>query len=246
MARTMSAVRALVILAILGGGIVVTASPCRACDCTARAPEQILRQADRAFVGRVVDETVSANGTAQTFQVVAVYKGALGPRVDLWADAGTSSFSSCAVLFPRHERVAVAMNVDAQGRWTTNTCSYLTEAQLRDVAGPPHAPTAPVSLPSSPAPTASETPAVVPDLGRDRSRRTGVPLWLVILLGFFGAVSAIGASLLAGGRRATSPPWFERVRQTETDHPEAAESPAAPGGSPAGPPGSDGFLEPDD
>jgi hypothetical protein len=248
----MSAVRALLILATVGGGIVVSASPCRACDCAARTPAEIVRQADRAFVGRVVDETVSANGTTQTFQVVAVYKGALGPTVDLWAEVGTNSLSSCAVLFPQHERVAVAMNVDAQGRWTTTSCSYLTEAQLREAAGPPHPPTGAVSSPTaSPLPTASETPAVAPDLGRDRSRPKGVPLWLVIILGVFGAVSAIGASLLAGGRRATSSPSFEPSRPTETGHPDAAEFPAASGdSSPAppspGPPTSARFFEPDD
>src|SRR5437867_4071247 len=195
MARTMSAVRALVILAIVGGGMVVTASPCLACDCAARTPAEIVRQADRAFVGRVVDQTVTANGTIQTFQVAAVFKGALGPTVDLWAEVGTSSFSSCAVLFPQHERVAVAMSVDAQGRWTTTSCAYLTEAQLRDVAGPPHAPTQAMSPPPTTAgPVPTQTPAAIPNPGRDRSRRDSVPLWLVILLGFFGAVSAIGAS----------------------------------------------------
>jgi hypothetical protein len=245
MARTMSAVRALLLLAIVGGGILVTASPCRACDCAARTPAEIVRQADRAFVGRVVDETVSANGTTQTFQVVAVYKGALGPTVNLWVEVGTNNLSSCAVLFPRHERVAVAMTVDAQGRWTTTSCSYLTQAQLREAAGPPHPPTGAVSSPTaSPLPTASQTPAVASDLGRDRSRRNGVPLWLVIVLGVFGAVSAIGASLLAGGRHAASSPSFEPSRTTETGHPEAAASPAS-GDSSVGPPAS-GFFEPDD
>jgi hypothetical protein len=205
MARTMSAVRALVILAIVAGGIVVTASACLACDCTARSPQEILRQADRAFVGRVVDQTVMASGTTQTFQVAAVYKGALGPTVDLWTEVGTNSLSSCAVMFPQHERVAVAMTVDAQGRWTTNSCAYLTEKQLRGVAGAPHAPSAPASpTRSTVTPGPSEAPSVAPDVLGDRRRRKTVPLWLIVVLGLAGAVSAIGASLLAGGRRGAS------------------------------------------
>ena len=245
----MSAVRALLVLAIVAGATMMTASPCLACECTARSPEDIVGQADRAFVGRVVGQTPEARGTTQTFEVAVVYKGALGPTVDLWAEVGTTSLSSCAVLFPEHERVAVAMSVDAQGRWTTTSCSYLTEKELRKAAGPPHAPTkgmtsAPSASVGGPTatPIASAVPSAVPSLGvtGERRRRKTVPLWVIAVLGVAGAVSAIGASLLAGGRRGAAPRSFERAtgsapNEEPEQEPDAVEPPVSFGEAIGGP-----------
>jgi hypothetical protein len=109
----------------------------------------------------------------------------------------------------------VAMTVDAQGRWTTTSCSYLTEKELRKAAGPPHAPTKAIASAGSASvggPTATPIPSPVPSLAAtgERRRRKTVPLWVIAVLGVAGAVSAIGASLLAGGRRSAAPRSFER------------------------------------
>lgn len=171
--------------------LLAAAPPCRACSCAPSTPQGAFRKADAAFVGRVVQDTMVAKGTTQTFEVDEVYKGALTSRIDVWAEVGTEWVSSCAILYPAGEPVALLLVVDEQGRWQASACAQVTRAELRRIGGEPREPL--------PVPDAGVA-APVEDLGT-RDAGGGLPDWAVVLIGAAVALVLVGARIAWAGRR---------------------------------------------
>jgi hypothetical protein len=181
--------RASVVLVILGPALVLGASPCAACTCVPRTPEQLLRHADAAFVGEVVDQQVIDEvTTVQTFRVRSVFKGTLGPTVQMIAPLGSGGGGSCGILYGAGE-VAVILHRLGDG-WTTDVCSRITAAQLTKVAPSP--------VPPVPEPSGSTTPIVPVAPVGDASGGLG---WQAAVVGLLVGVAAIALALSLGGRR---------------------------------------------
>jgi hypothetical protein len=206
--------RASVVLVMLGPALVLSASPCVACSCMPRTPEQLLRHADAAFVGEVVDQQVIDEvTTVQTFRVRGVFKGTLGPTVQMIAPLGSGGGSSCGILYGAGE-VAVILHRLGDG-WTTDACSRITTAQLARVA----------PSPEPPEPSGSSTPIVTVAPARDAPGGLG---WQAVVLGLLVGVAAIALALSLGGRR-------DRASVSSPGDPVEP-----PGEGPADPPGPNG------
>jgi hypothetical protein len=180
---------------VLGApAVLLSASPCRACTCAPRPPAQLLRRADAAFVGHVVgQDAIDPVTTVQTFAVSSLYKGPLGPTVQVIEPIGSGGGDTCGILYGAGE-VAVILYRHGDG-WTTDVCSRITPAQLAGV-GPP---------PVHPRPAPSQTAAPT---GPRTSETSGGLGWPSVILGVLLAVAAIaGVSSFAGrrDRRARSP-----------------------------------------
>ena len=212
----------LALLIVSCSTLVATASPCLACGCTPRTPRQIFRRSDAAFVGRVVDErAVDADTTVQTFHVEGVYKGLLGPSVDVVAHIGAGGGSDCGILFPEGTSVAVMLQQEGDA-WTTDGCSLVTLAQLRQVAPSPS--------PPLPAPSGSATPTTVvaAPASPPSAGRSGVS-WQAVVAGALHAIAAIAFVLSRESRRAA------RTRPYRSDDPGAQEEPGGGGTDPPDP-----------
>ena len=183
--------RAVLALALAAAGLFWSAAPCLACSCVPSSPGQMLRRADAAFIGRVVNDVMTPTGTTQTFAVEEVYEGELGFTVDVWAQIGTEVVNTCSVLYPRDDRVAVLLFEDQEGRWTAQACAHVTPAELRAVAGTPYEPVAT----SSPTPA----PGIRGDLVGD-SEAAEPSAWTVIVLGTALALAAIGLQIAWSAR----------------------------------------------
>jgi hypothetical protein len=173
----------LVVLTILS-----TASPCAACSCASRSPEQLFRHADAAFVGSVVgQQAIDQTTTVQTFAVRSVFKGPLGATVDVVQPIGAGGGDTCGLLYGPGE-TAVILYRQGDG-WTTNVCSRLTLAELAAV-GP--SPVHPVPTPGgTPPPTVAPPPAGGP----------GAVGWQTGVLGLLAGIAVIAISLSVASRR---------------------------------------------
>jgi hypothetical protein len=179
--------RCVLLLVVTAPAVVSTASPCAACSCAPRSPKQLLRDADAAFVGSVVgQQAIDQTTTVQTFAVRSVFKGPLGPTVDVIEPIGSGGGDMCGVLYGPGE-VAVVLSRQGDG-WTTSACSRITVAQLTRVGpSPAHpAPTSPAPTPTAGAPPTSGGSAV--------GWRTGV-------LGLLAGIAAIAFTLSLASRR---------------------------------------------
>jgi hypothetical protein len=208
--------RASVVLVMLAPALVFGASPCAACSCVPRTPEQLLRHADAAFVGEVVDQQVIDEvTTVQTFRVRSVFKGTLGPTVQMIAPLGSGGGSSCGILYGAGE-MAVILHRLGDG-WTTDACSRITTAQLASVAPSP--------APPVPEPSGSSTPIVTGVPSDDASGGLG---WQAVVLGLLVGVAAIALALSLGGRRdrAGEPPLGDPAEPPE----EGPADPPVPNG----------------
>jgi hypothetical protein len=172
--------------------VVSAASPCAACSCAPRSPERVFRDADAAFVGSVVDEQViDPTTTLQTFEVRSVFKGALGPTVNVIAPIGSGGGSTCAVLYGPGE-VAVILHREGDG-WTTDACSQITARQLHRLApSPAHPSASPVATP-----TVSEVPAPGGSAGVG---------WPTAIVGLLAGIAVIAATLAFATRRERGSP----------------------------------------
>ncbi len=217
MRRVARTIRLVVAAAVAAGALIATASPGLACSCVASTAAEKLETAEAAFVGRVVESSTDAEGTTQVFEVDGVYKGALGPTVEVWAQIGTGVMSSCAVVFPEGDRVALVISRSG-GRWTTDGCSLVTEAQLTRLAGSPSPPTGTTAPPPS-----SPTPVVT-----TASDGRAVPRWSLPILGVLLAIAVIWLTLVLASRRGRRPGV---VPGADGD---ATQPPPAGGGDPAG------------
>jgi len=211
------------VVLVAGPALVLTSPPCAACTCTPRTPKQLFRHADAAFVGSVTEQqSVDASTTIQTFGVRSVFKGTLGPSVDVIVPIGSGGGDTCGILYGAGE-VAVILHRMGDG-WTTDICSRITAAQLAAV-GP---------TPTHPAP--EPTPSSLPTAPPTGESGTGLG-WRAIVLGLFLGVAAIAAALSLGGRRdRTSPP---REAEATGEAPEAVGSTSDPAPDPAPGPAPD-------
>lgn len=207
--------RAALILGLALSGVLASASTCLACSCVPSTPEQELRRADAAFIGQVVNDVMTTTGTTQTFRVGRVFKGELGPTVDVWAQVGTEVVNSCSVLYPTGDQVAVLLFEDDEGRWTTRACSYVTQAELRMVGGPGYEPTEVASPEPTLAPPAEDLGA-----GGEAGR---LPTWAVIALGAALAVAAVAAQLVWAGRRDRRAAYPSGWDPVDVDGPQEVE-----------------------
>jgi hypothetical protein len=206
------AVRVLLALVLSTPILLVSAGGCAACSCATESAQAMIDHADAAFAGRIVSQRGAPNGTIQILHVAAVYKGSIGPQVELIARIGEGVVGDCAVLLPTGSRVAVVADRNPDGSYSTSTCWLVRERTLRATAGTPTPPDPDIGLPvpSVPVPAASAS----------------VPWWLVALAG-----GAVGTALIAISLRAG------RRREQRTDPPEDVtgdvEAEPAPGDPPA-------------
>lgn len=204
------ALRTLVALALAFPIVLATASPCLACSCAPLDVGQALQEPGVvAFVGEVVAQRGAQGGTIQGLRVDGVFQGELGPEVALFAQIGQGVVNSCAILLPTQTRVAVIAHPNADGSYSTDVCSLVTEAQLTAVVGPPRPPDP--SITASPASTG----------GRTTPEEGALPFWLVAVLG-----ALVGAVLIGVG--SATGRWRARHAVTDDDEPpDAAEATGA-------------------
>jgi hypothetical protein len=175
------------VVLLAGPALLGNAPPCVACTCTPRTPKQLFRHADAAFVGSVTSQQpVAETTTIQTFAVRSVFKGALGPTVDVIVPIGSGGGDTCGILYGGG-KVAVILHRMGDG-WTTDACSRITASKLAAVG--------PTPLHPSPEPTPSPTPIGPPT--REGGGGLGVG---AVVLGLLLGVAAIAAALSLGGRR---------------------------------------------
>lgn len=198
------AVRVSVAALMAGSSIVIAASTCWACECAQATAGQVLDAADAAFVGEVVNERIlTPTSTIQVFEVEAVYKGQLGPTVEVIMQVGAGGGSSCGVLFSRGQRLAVALTRLPEGTFTTTLCQRLSPEEIERVGGTPLPPDSEISpAPQSP-PVARRSSPLLPD-------------WAVVPLGALGALALMVAAV-----------WLQNARARRRP---AADPSDAPGG----------------
>jgi hypothetical protein len=180
-------VRLSLVVLVAGLTLVLTASPCGACSCVSRTPKELLRRADAAFVGSVVEQrSIDQTTTLQTFRVRSIFKGPLGPTVSVIDPIGSAGGDTCGILYGSGE-VALILYRQGDG-WTTDVCSRITTAQLAAV-GP---------TPTHPGPEPSDVPSpVVPTVDGGGS---GLG-WPAVIVGLLVGVAAIAAALSLGAWR---------------------------------------------
>ena len=209
-----AAARLSVVVLLAAPAVFLTATPCSACTCVPRTPKQLLHHADAAFVGAVVaEQQVDPTTTVQTFAVRGVFKGALGPSVNVIEPIGSGGGNTCGIAYPRGTRVAVVLHRQGDG-WTTDSCSLVSVTDLEAVAPSP--------LPPRPGPSPSALPTV-PPLPPEASHGLG---WQAVVLGLLVGVAGIALALSLGGRS-------ERTHRSAAPGRVEAEGPDEP---PAEPP----------
>jgi hypothetical protein len=183
-----AAARLSVVVLLAAPAVFVTATPCSACSCVPRTPKQLLHRADAAFVGTVVaEQPIDATTTVQTFAVQGVFKGALGPSVNVIEPIGSGGGSTCGIAYALGARVAVVVSHQGDG-WTTDSCSLVSLSDLEAVAPSP--------VPPRPEPSPSASPTV-PPFPPEASHGLG---WQAVVLGLLVAVAGIALALSLGGR----------------------------------------------
>jgi hypothetical protein len=183
-----AAARLSVVVLLAAPAVFVTATPCSACSCVPRTPKQLLHRADAAFVGTVVaEQPIDATTTVQTFAVQGVFKGALGPSVNVIEPIGSGGGSTCGIAYALGARVAVVVSHQGDG-WTTDSCSLVSLSDLEAVAPSP--------VPPRPEPSSPASPAV-PPFPPEVSHGLG---WPAVVLGLLVGVAGIALALSLGGR----------------------------------------------
>ena len=136
--------RALVVPALLAAAaLAATVDDASACSCVQGDPRTLLRQADAAFVGRLVEKRESrrplrssADPATYVFRVDRVVKGRLGGTVEVLA---ATSGASCGIEAERGKPVGLFLD-RANGEWRSSLCQQIEPARLRAAARPLPAP----------------------------------------------------------------------------------------------------------
>jgi hypothetical protein len=210
-----SVARCFLVVALAGPAVLLRASPCGACTCAVRSPAQLLRRADAAFVGSVVEQQpIDQTTTVQTFAVRSVYKGSLGPTVDVLEPIGSGGGDTCGILYGPGE-VAVILSRQGDG-WTTDACARISVDALARVAP---SPTHPV-----PTPTTTLAPGPTVPVGSAGSGGVG---WRAIVLGLLGGIAAIAAALSLASRRDRSRSGTGPTSDQDPEH--RSDEPPDPG-----------------
>ncbi len=150
MTRTMgrpAAASALVILLglLLVAGVLLVASPARACSCVEMDPAARLPDADGAFIGSYVDRSEVGNQrVAFTFEIERVVKGDFGPTAIVRTN---ETGGPCGLEFYGDRRTGLLLRQAEDGVWESDLCSMVEPSELLVVGGdhPPDPEVAPVS-----------------------------------------------------------------------------------------------------
>jgi hypothetical protein len=127
--------RLLALLLLVSGLLALGTVPAVACSCAITTPDARAAESDAIFRGTA--DTDGFAGGELTFEVLDVWKGDLGPTVDVVVSAGT-----CTLPVPDDEPTVVYA-YRAKARLHTNMCSSPPgggETSLTALLGPPHAP----------------------------------------------------------------------------------------------------------
>jgi hypothetical protein len=124
--------RLLLLIAATAVATCVLEAPVASASCVPPRPAPLLRDADAAFVGRLVE----TQPDRWIFAVDERVKGDLGATVAVTRGAITS-----VSLTPEPgRRVGLLLQGSAEAGWTSNSCVQLSPAQLRAAAADPDAP----------------------------------------------------------------------------------------------------------
>jgi hypothetical protein len=124
--------RLLLLIAATAAATCVLEAPVASASCVPPRPAPLLRDADAAFVGRLVE----TQPDRWIFAVDERVKGDLGATVAVTRGAITS-----VSLTPEPgRRVGLLLQGSAEAGWTSNSCVQLSPAQLRAAAADPDAP----------------------------------------------------------------------------------------------------------
>ena len=117
------------------------ARPCAACSCVVGDPRDMVRAADAAFVGLLLEKRPkglrgpirsSGDTFVYTFRVEEELKGRLGQTVDV---ESAESSASCGVEARVGARTGLVLRRSG-GAWTSSLCQQVVPAQLRAAARP--------------------------------------------------------------------------------------------------------------
>jgi hypothetical protein len=124
--------RLLLLIAATAVATCVLEAPVASASCVPPRPAPLLRDADAAFVGRLVE----TQPDRWIFAVDERVKGNLGATVAVTRGAVTS----VSLTLEPGRRVGLLLQGSAEAGWTSNSCVQLSPAQLRAAAADPDAP----------------------------------------------------------------------------------------------------------
>jgi hypothetical protein len=114
--------RLLAVLAVLVGGLLlVPASPAAACSCVSDQPAELAAQAGVAFTGVLQEQRADDKDVAHRFRVQTVYAGDVHRTQDVVTPQGSEA--SCGVEWETGADMVVLGYVDEQGRVAANLCT---------------------------------------------------------------------------------------------------------------------------
>ncbi len=179
-------VRAVVLVAVLGGTFSFGMRPAWACSCAPLDAKQTLRETDGAFVGELVARKDPAgfprgglDTSVFTFRVTESFKGDVGERVQV---ESASDGAACGLEVTQGERVGLFLT-NEQNQWTSNLCHQVEAGVLERAAkstGVGEAASAPEEPRTDAAPSASVR------------RQERSPVWPLVLV---AAAAAAGVAI---------------------------------------------------
>lgn len=128
-------VRALLLSLAVGlAVVVVTVEPARACSCAPPEPWSFLRQADGAFVGRLVSRREADEGRAVLrFSVERAVKGKIGTTVEVET---ANNGAACGIETPVGQRIGLFLEREGDG-WFGYLCWQVAPEDLLAAASLP-------------------------------------------------------------------------------------------------------------
>lgn len=129
-------VRRLFSAAIVGLGLLAYAGSAQACSCASTPAGEALRQADAAFVGKLLKVVPRARAQADyRYAVQRVYKRGAGLRPgNVVSVRSARAGSACGLPSGIGRRYGLLVE-DRENRWLGGLCGVLAPGRLRAVAG---------------------------------------------------------------------------------------------------------------
>jgi len=124
--------RRLAIAAVVALGALVSAGSAQACSCAQIAPEDSLRQADAAIVGKLIEVIPRGELRADyRYRVQHVYKSGRGIRRGATISVRSATDSAACGLPEETDRRYGVLLSRAEGRWTSGLCGVLSPELMR-------------------------------------------------------------------------------------------------------------------
>jgi hypothetical protein len=124
--------RRLAIAAVVGLGALVFTGSAQACSCAQVAPEDSLRQADAAIVGKLIEAIPRGDLRADyRYRVQHVYKSGQGIRRGVVISVRSATDSAACGLPEETDRRYGVLLSRTEGRWTSSLCGVLTPKLMR-------------------------------------------------------------------------------------------------------------------